>query len=352
LRKYKINNILAISTTGIGNLVLYTPVLKALRRDFPESNITLLVGTRTAADLLVGSKVIDEIMVYHKDKRHPRYLWGFLKSIRKCRFDLVVTSFLDQSFKIALLSKLSGAAYRAGFDHALYGRLYSHRVAVSEPKHEIEYNLDLLRSLGIKIRRAQEKQPFVYTTAMDEELANDFFLKSHFSRKDILVGVHPGSGLVSGTAKRWPKEKYAKLCDQLMDIPRVKVIIFGGPEERYAAEEMARFMRKQPVIAAGEMSIKTTSCLIKRCQLFIANDSGLMHIATAVKTPVIAIFGPTLWWKNYPWGKNNLVIRKNLSCAPCYNYAPIKCDDIICLNKITVEEVLEKARQVLRVPLT
>jgi len=352
LKKYKINNILAISTTGLGNLVLYTPVLKALRRDFPDSNITLLVGSKVAADLLVGSKVIDEIIIYDKSKKQLRYIRGFLKTIRKYRFDLVVTSFLDQSFKIALLSKLSGAVYRAGFNHPLYGRLYSHRVEVDGQKHEIEYNLDLLRALGIKIRRAQEKQPFVYTTAIDEELANDFCIKNHLTRKDIIVGVHPGSGLVSGTAKRWPKEKYAKLCDLLMDMPRTKVIIFGGPEERYAAEEMARFMRKKPVIAAGEMSIKTTSCLIKRCQLFIANDSGLMHIATAVKTPVIAIFGPTLWWKNYPWGKNNVVIRKNLPCAPCYRYAPIKCDDIACLKKITVEEVLDKARQVLRVSHT
>jgi ADP-heptose:LPS heptosyltransferase len=106
-------------------------------------------------------------------------------------------------------------------------------------------------------------------------------------------------------------------------------------------------MRKKPVIVAGDTDIRTTAMLIKKCALFISNDSGLMHIATAVKTPVIAIFGPTLWWKNHPWGKENLVIRKNLSCSPCYNYSTIKCRNIRCLETITVGEVFGKVCQAL-----
>ncbi len=351
MQKQTIGKILAISSTGIGNLVLYTPVLRALRRDFPESSITLIVGSSAAASLLAGSKEVDEIIILDKKISAPRYWRSLINNMRKRRFDLVVTSFLDQSLKVAIFSWLTGAKYRVGFSNPVYGRLYTHQVPVSEKKHEIEYNLDLLRVLGIKIRREQEKQPFIFTTALEEEFATDFLLKNNLTRKDILVGLHPGSGLIPGTAKRWPKDRFAKLGDLLLAAPHVKVIIFGGPEERYAAEEIARFMRKKPVIAAGEVDIKVTSCLIKRCQLFISNDSGLMHIAAAVKTPVIAIFGPTLWWKNFPWGKNNQVVRRDLYCSPCYNYAPIKCRDLKCMLNISVEEVYEKARVVLRLPL-
>ncbi len=348
MQKQGLKNILAISTTGIGNLILYTPVLRALRRDFPESHITLLVASKTAANLLDGCKELDEIIIIKKKNGILNRL-NILRHIRKRRFDLVVTSFLDKSFKVALFTWLTGARYRVGYENKAYGWLYTHQVPIIEKKHEIEYNLDLVRAIGLTIRRVNEKAPFIYTTPLEEELAKDFLVKNNVSHKDLLIGIHPGSGLAIGSAKRWPREKFAKLCDLILTEPRTKVIVFGGPEERYAAEEMAKFMRKKPVIVAGDTDIRMSAALIKRCALFISNDSGLMHLATAVKTPVLAIFGPTLWWKNYPWGKNNLIVRKELTCSPCYNYKQIQCVTLKCLEMIKVEEVWQKVKDFLKI---
>ncbi|MDD5259378.1 MAG: glycosyltransferase family 9 protein [bacterium] len=347
MQRQKIKNILALSTTGLGNLVLYTPVLRALRRDFPESHITLLVASKTAGNLMAGCKEIDEVIVINKSKINILYWLKIIKHIRNLRADLVITSFLDKSFKVALFSRLTGARYRVGYKNKAYGWLYSHQVPITEKKHEIEYNLDLVRVLGLAIRRANEKAPFISITPLEEELANDFLLKNHVSPKELLVGVHPGSGLAIGSGKRWSREKFARLCDLILTIPKTKVIVFGGQEERYAAEEMAKFMRKKPIIIAGDTDIRMTTALIKRSVLFISNDSGLMHLATAVKTPVLAIFGPTLWWKNSPWGLDNVVIRKEMACAPCYNYQNIECKTLKCLEMIKVEEAWQKVKEML-----
>lgn len=349
MQKRSVRNILTISTTGIGNLILYTPALRALRRDFPESHITLLVASKVSASLLDGCKELDEIIIINKNRNSIINWLNIMRYIRRRRFDLVVTSFLDKSFKVALFAWLTRARYRVGYENKAYGWLYTHQVPINEKKHEIEYNLDLVRAIGLTIRRANEKAPFILITPLEEELAKDFLVKNHVSHKELLIGVHPGSGLALGSAKRWPREKFAKLCDLILAVPRTKVIVFGGPEERYAAEEMAKFMRKKPVILAGDTDIRTSAALIKKCALLISNDSGLMHLATAVKTPVLAIFGPTLWWKNYPWGKNNMIIRKDLDCSPCYNYKQIDCETLKCLNLIKVEEVWQKIKDFLKI---
>ncbi len=348
MQKQGIKNILTISTTGIGNLILYTPVLRALRRDFPESHIAIMVASTTAVDLLEGCKEIDKVIIIKKNTKNIFYWLTILKRIKNLRFDMVITSFLDKSFKVALFTWLTGARYRVGYKNKAYGWLYSQQVPITEKKHEIEYNLDLVRALGVEIRRANEKAPFIATTPLEEEVANDFLLKNNVSPKDLLIGVHPGSGLTVGSAKRWSREKFAALCENILTIPKAKVIVFGGPEERYAAEKMAKFMRKKPIIIAGDTDIRMTASLIKRSALFISNDSGLMHLATAVKTPVLAIFGPTLWWKNYPWGKDNVIIRKEMACSPCYNYKNIKCDTLKCLELVQVEEVWQKVKEMLK----
>lgn len=346
IEKQTIKNILAISTTGMGNAILYTPVLRVLRHTFPDSKITLLVGSKTTAEILRGTHFIDEVIIYHRNHS----LFGFYKFIvcmRRKKFDMVITSFLDKSFKVALFSLLTKASYRVGFAGSWFSSIYTHRVPVVERKHEIEYNLDLVRALEIPVRREKEKRPSLELSALEIELADDFLTKNNVTQNALLVGIHPGSGLAAGEAKRWPLEKFAHLADLLQSLPRVKVVIFGGPEEKKLSDTMARSMDKTPLVTAAALDIRATAALIKKCRLFISNDSGLMHVATAVKTPVLALFGPTLWWKNYPWGKENVVVRRKLKCSPCYRYRPITCADRRCLTGISTAEVLYKAKEML-----
>lgn len=340
--KRHINKILAISTTGLGNLILYTPVLKILHQEFSSAYITLLVANPVCAALLEKSSFINEIIVIDKKRHQGLKFFQLLRQIRQKKFDLVITSFLDKSFKVALFSFLSGAKYRLGYLNRIYGLLYNYRTKIRDIKHEIEYNLDLLRSIGIEIRSREEKSPFIHLTP-DGEKSADFFLgKNNIYEQDLLIGIHPGGGVDIGPTKRWPKEKFAVLGDMIIEKYKAKIILVGGKEERNICTEIARLMKYKPIIATGEVDIETTACLIKRCKVFVSNDSGLMHLAAAVKTKVVAIFGPTLFWKNYPWGEGNIVIRKDLPCSPCYSYKKIVCNNPQCLKRIKVEEVLEK----------
>ncbi|PIV63342.1 MAG: hypothetical protein COS11_07960, partial [bacterium (Candidatus Ratteibacteria) CG01_land_8_20_14_3_00_40_19] len=134
---------------------------------------------------------------------------------------------------------------------------------------------------------------------------------------------------------------------RLIKTYNAQVIIFGGKQEISLAERVASLMKKNPIIAAGKTTLGETAALIERCNLFITNDSGLMHIACAVKTPVVAIFGPTDYRKTGPYSINSAIIRKNLPCSPCYQRGKVKCKELDCFKLITVEEVLEAAERVL-----
>ena len=348
LLKNNINKILAISTTGLGNLILYTPVLKILRREFPTAHITLLVANPASASLLEGSPFINEIIVIDKEKYEGVRSFNLLNQIRQKKFDLVITSFLDKSLKVALFSFFSGAKHRIGYRNKIYSLFYNHRVRIKEKKHEIEYDLDLLRSIGIKIEAQEDKIPFVHLTVDDEKSADTFLKRNNINREDLLIGIHPGGGPEVGSIKRWAQEQFASLGDMIIDEYKAKIILVGGKEEKDICREIARLMKHKPIIATGETDIKTTASLIQMCKIFISNDTGLMHLAVAVNTKTIAIFGPTLFWKNYPWGENNIVIRKELPCSPCYNYKEITCNDPKCLKLIKAEEVFGEVSQILK----
>ncbi|MFC2061474.1 lipopolysaccharide heptosyltransferase II [Elusimicrobiota bacterium] len=328
------NKILAISTTGIGNMVLYTPVLKTLRAWYPDARITLLCGSSAAAEVVRGSNMTDDIWVLDKSD-----FLNYIKVLHKAKrekFDTVITSYLDKSLKVAVFSWLTGAEKRVGYDSGPQKIFFNHKAQVSERIHEVQQNLNLLKHFD------SEKNVIVNTEFFLEEKYNDFAAK-HIKTTTFLFGFHPGSGTDIGgnTLKRWPAGKYAEVANMLIKKFDSQVIIFGGPEEKYLGSIMAEKMVREPLDMTGKLSIKETAALIKRCSLFISNDSGLMHIAASFGIPVAAVFGPTLYWKNYPWGTKHKIIRKELDCSPCYQFHSINCKYARCLEEIEVNEVFE-----------
>ncbi|NOZ63515.1 MAG: glycosyltransferase family 9 protein, partial [Caldiserica bacterium] len=332
--------ILVIQDSGIGNLVLLTPLLKNLRDNFHESRIILLEGQNRASQLLKRGTV-NEVLQY---PRAPREKLRLAWRLRKEKIDLVLVSFLNSNYEMAIFSYLLGARIRAGYYSQKYaygkgcGLLYNVRVKfpeITEERHEIDRHLDLLRDLKIPIT---DRKPEIYITEEDRIWAKDFLNRHGIKEEDKLVGIHPGAG-ERMRFKCWPVEKFIGLINELSREKGIKILAVGGKEEADIAESLERHLESGVIIfATGLTTLSQTAALIERCHLFISNDSGPMNIAFALGVPLIAIFGPTPWQQTAPFGEKCIIIRKNLPCMPCYRFKEVTCRHRKCLTSISVEE--------------
>jgi len=222
------------------------------------------------------------------------------------------------------------------------GFLLTKRVRYIEGIHTITRNLSLLEPLGITEVKPELK---IWLTKEDRVFSESFLHEHNVSDNELLIGFHPGSLLI----KRWPSDNFASLGNILMKDYGAKILVVGGPDEFNLAEEISKFMEQKPMIASGYCTIRQTAALIEACDLFISNDSGLMHIATAVETPVIALFGSSGYQKFRfgPYGDRNVTMTKNLPCSyPCFpRLLNQECKTKECLEMITVREVLEKIEE-------
>jgi heptosyltransferase-2 len=245
---------------------------------------------------------------------------------------------------LPLMASAAGIRWRLGYRNAVRGNLYTHPCDTDYTKGEGELNLDLACRAGGK--RAAGR-PFVAVGGPDRERVDRLLAENEVRGDELLIALHPGSSEM----KRWPKERFAALADLLMQDRRARILLVGGPGERELCGEVARMMKSPPIVAAGLLTIKQTADLIGRCDLFVGNDSGPMHLAAALATPTIGLFGPTDRVKNRPWGPRNriVIIGGGMKCAPCYKNGEIPCiyDTNRCMAEISVNDVYERARSLL-----
>jgi len=347
----KSKKILVICASGIGNTILFTPTLKALRENFPHAKITFLVTKQIFAEPVRGSHLVDEIISLDGN------LWQKIKTIinlRREKFDYSITAFPSNRWQFNVFAFLAGAksrithSYKVGKWRTL-SFLQNKKIPAVEDLHDVEQNLNLLKSLGIKLPK--DKQPIFHIDEKSREKAKRFWKKNHLEGK-FVVGIHPGSGGIGQETKRWPKENFAELADKLIEKKETKILVFGGPEEKELKESIKALSRYKEDIHLINTPLKQTAALIEQCNLFISNDSGLMHIAVAVKSPkVIGIFGPTNHRRTAPYRKNCYIIRKNFSCGPCLRYpfhstsSKIECRNNKCLRTMKVQDVIDKIYQ-------
>jgi len=344
-------NILILSLSGIGNTLLFTPTLKSLWERIPHAKITLLVLKKVFGELIAGSPYIYEILAIEDNKNAIQKI-RFLLGLRKRKFDVSITVFPSNKIEFNLLAFLIGAKIRITHAYSFGGLrtlafLQNRRVLVLEGKHDVEQNLELLRPLGMNPDQL-DKELQLSIGSSDEEYAGEFLSKNDLRDEDIIIGIHPGSGEGGQEAKRWNKEKFARLGDMLSERWKAKILIFGGSNEVKLKDSIFGLMRNRPILVDG--TLMQTAAIIRSCHLFISNDSSLMHVAATVNVPTIAIFGPTNPQRTAPWGEKHVVVSKNLSCSPCLAYpfgtteATIRCSKRDCLGKIDVQDIMEIAR--------
>ena len=327
--------ILIVKPSSLGDIIHSLPVLWELRRLYPGAHIGWVVK-EVWRDIIADNPLLDEVIVLKKG------VGGFLsavKNIRKAGYDTVID--LQGLFRSGLMTLLSGASEKTGFSNAreLAHLFYNHKVAVPPGTvHAVERYLEILKPI-------QNDRPHfpLYTDIDDAEWVKDFLRTNNLSHARPLIAVNPSA---RWEKKRWPITSYAALINQLIRELKAGIIILGSKEDIPLAEKISFLASGRPVVSAGKTSLKTLPALLERVDLLVTNDSGPMHIAAALGTPVVALFGPTNPGLTGPYGDGHIVIRKEMECSPCLR-GPCIHGRPICMEAITEEEVMEAVKATL-----
>ena len=337
--------ILVVRTDRIGDVLLSTPVIKALRENYPNAYMAMVVSPY-AKDIVDGNPYLDEVIIYDKEGSHkswPRSI-KFSRNLKKKRFDLAII--LHPTNRVHLVTFFAGIRRRIGYDRKL-GFLLTDRIEHTKQlgeKHELEYALDLVRYLGIE---PKDKNLFMPIKPESEKRVEELFQQGGINKTDKLLAIHPGASCPS---KIWPNERFADAAARLIERYGFKVLVIAGPKDLALAQSVIKHMHKPAVNLAGKTSVSQLASVLKRCNLFISNDSGPVHIAAALGTPVISIFGrnqkglsPTRWG---PTGKKDKILHKEVGCIECLAHNCTK--KFACIKAITVDDVINATDSILK----
>ncbi|MBI5124048.1 MAG: lipopolysaccharide heptosyltransferase II [Candidatus Omnitrophica bacterium] len=339
------SKILIARMDKIGDVVLSTPAIKAVRDAYPDSHIAVLVRPY-AVDIVDGNPYINEVITYDKKGREKGLFENirFILNLRRAKFDLAIILHPKNSAHISTF--LAGIRQRVGYDNKM-GMLLTRRIPHTKQfgfKHESDYVLDVLRYIGIETKN---KSLYMPANKASEEKIRGVFLAGGISENESVVSMHPAASCPS---RRWSVERFAKAADALADRHTAKIVIVAGPEDKASGDRMAALMKSKSLNLSGKTSIADLASVLRRSRLFISNDSGPVHVACAVGTPVISIFGrndrgisPKRWG---PIGKYDVALHKDVGCEVCLAH---RCKQgFKCLEAISVQDVLSAAENMLR----
>jgi len=328
-----IRRVLIREVNWIGDTIITLPTVKGIHEVFPKAHLAVLVHPHLSP-LFERCVFVDEIIPYPKVLGFDLILKErvLAKEISQKQFDLAVI--LPRSFRSAVVPYLARIPFRIGYSTCKRGMLLTHRLDEREEVlvcHQVEYYYHIARSLGTT---HTWELPTLFMGREEHEWAHAFLKNVGINENYLLIGINPGS--TYGTAKCWFSERYLELIRRLIRHTHAKIILVGGKDNRSLINYIASNLNGQIIKAVGK-DILQLAALLKRCHLFISNDTGPMHIAAAVGTPVVALFGSTNPVSTSPLGKGHRIIRKEVSCSPCLKR---ECpEDHRCMELITVDEV-------------
>ncbi len=330
--------ILVIKMTALGDVVLSVPALRALREKFPRAYISVLVSLQSRP-ILQRCPYINEVITYdNRDRRSMNEMIRLARRLQRGNFDIVVD--LQNNRRSHILNALSFAPQRYGYDNKKFSFLLNYRVKEKKiPLSPVEHQFGSLSMLGIK---SSIHQLELWPSSFDFDWAESFLQNQWLAGGQRLVGINISAG-ARWLTKRWSLEKFAQLAD-LLAREHIRVVITGTKLDRKMALRFRQLSKAKPIDACGKTSIMQFACLLKHCRVFITPDSAPMHIAAAMKVPFVALFGPTDPQRHLPPTRDFIVIKKSLKCSPCYRR---KCRNVICMKRITVEEVYQAIKQLL-----
>jgi lipopolysaccharide heptosyltransferase II len=352
----RIRRILVVRVDLIGDVVLSLPAVRALRRAYPQAAIDLLV-LPASAGVLAGERDIARVLTYDFNiwrrpsglfnPRHWQEARAVLATLREPRYDLCVSVSGDWG---SVLARLSGARRRVGYAGEAYPGMMTdpvpgRRYAVA--MHEVEYVLRLARAAG-GIVLTEDALPRL-GVAPEAAAAIDRVLQRAGpggSSRRPLVALHAGAQ--NGQAKRWPAASWAALADRLTAELGAQVILTGAPGDAPLAAAIRRRARRPVHDLAGQTSLPELVAVLARCDLVVSGDSGPLHIACAVGTPVVGLYGPTDPTISGPLAPAAIVLRRAIWCAPCYDAsatADCRFSNPVCMKGLAPDTVFAAAQQ-------
>ena len=335
----KPKKILIRSTNWIGDAIITTPAVHSIRKNFPDAFISILVHP-WVADVFNSSPDVDEVLIYEKKGIHSGLsgMWRLSRKLSRYSFDLTIL--LQNAFEAAFITMLAGIPARAGYKTDGRGLLLTHGVSFKKgikKIHQVHYYQEMVKSLGLT------PEPDKLSLELPEskkKWAKEFISSI---KKGPVVGLNPGAAF--GPAKRWPAEKFGKLALLLSKELGAVMFVFGTKADKSVNAEIHDFAPGNVIDLAGKTSLAEAMALIEVCDAFVTNDSGLMHVGAALKTPMAAIFGSTNPITTGPFSENAVVIQKDLDCSPCLK---THCKtDFECMMAITAEEVFKSVNSMI-----
>lgn len=360
LGPFEPRRILVIKLCCLGDILFATPVVRALKNRWPRAHLAYMVGAY-CRDLVAADPRVDEIIEFNAYDPGPAWVklgraWPVIRHLRKERFDLAVV--LHRSPLSGLMAAAGGIPVRLGFDWEGEGFSLTHPVPFRPDAHEIDRNLDCLKPLGLDTADTRTE----LTPSPAAEAAAEALLQALGAEAGgrPLIAVFPAGGVNPGTVmvtKRWPVAGYREVCAQLARRFGARLLLVGNRDDAAVGDELAAgWAEAQPLIRAeGRTPLLVLGAMLRRCSLFIGGDSGPLHMAAAVGTPTVSLFGPTDPRLLAPRGEAHRVLFKSPECAPCYNPITVRqggvtvCrqGSLICLQSLTPELVLEAAAELL-----
>jgi lipopolysaccharide heptosyltransferase II len=321
----------------IGDIILTTPAVAALKRALPKASLTYVVEAPFAR-LVEGHPDLDKVIVI-KPKLTTRDSLRLVRTLRREKFDAVID--FHGGPRTSLWTFLSGARLKVGY--LIRGRGWPYDIAIPRgraegPIHSAENHLNLVRALGIAVAGTPG---LALPPARPEEKARlDRLFKENTLKGTKVVVLHIGAG---NAFRDWGLDSLTGLARRLAAMPGVRVVLAGGEADCGRAEEMIGRGNLPALSLVGELNLIELRELIARAALFVGPDSGPMHLAASTGTPIVAVFGPTLPAHFAPWRRKAVIVQKDLACRPC-KQRECGTGDFRCLRTISVDEVFGACR--------
>jgi heptosyltransferase-2 len=342
LKELKPRSIVIRMPNWIGDLIMATPILTDVRRAFPEAHVTAMSRT-PICDLLSEDPDINELFCFSKVSGFGRRSGkrDIIEKLRRGNYDLGIL--LTRSFSSAWWFWQGDVKRRLGYNGN------ARRLLLTDPVH-MPKNIDsqhlvvtyktLLQPLGIEL---SSSRPRLYLTEQEIQEAKALLKKLGVPEGQPLIGINPGA--TYGSAKCWLPERFREVTQKMLTDPHVSILYFGDQAGSSLVKEVCQGLPTRVINLAGLTSIRELACLIKLCDVLLTNDSGPMHIAAALETPVVALFGSTNEVVTGPY-QTGQVIHKHVACSPCYRrVCPI---DFRCMRSIETDEVVQALQVALK----
>lgn len=353
----KSKKILCFLVGGLGNVLLFTPVVRILKNICKSTTIDVLTSNKKAYELLKNCTYINKIYVL--DDKIQKTIKKILL-LRSKKYDTSMIGFPSNTIKRNLIMFIINAKKRISHSHNGFkdirhlNFLNNIRIKIKD-LHDIDQNLNLLEPLKINLEKIQSnlKKIKIYTKK-EESFVKKFLLEHNITKNDFIVGIHPGCDPGS-PFKRWEVEKFIELGKKIQKKYKSKIFLFIGPSEKDLLNKIKNINKNFIIIK--NTALPQTINLIKRCNLFVSNDSGLMHIAVALNKKALGIYGPSDPRRTAPYKNMNNTIQKGLKCQPCNRTlkylnleGKFKCiyngkEEPKCLKKLDVDEVFKKIKR-------